>query len=249
MNRVRPALLLLLVALIPVIVLVAVMGRYFIHERQAFLDGEVQNKAQLLAKTLQRELESQIKLLTVVAESPRLDPPIAVPAFSEIVRRLQDRVPEWEQVRVSDPDGMIVLSMPNPDDKGRQVTEMASHDRVVESGRPAIGDVVLGRGGRAAFAVRVPIERKGKVRAVLSAVIRPTMLTNLLHANGLPATWSAWIVDSQDRLVTSTGNPALAGGQASRVSRGHTIASCSTPRPFMMRRLDAGGFRAQGQAS
>ncbi|TDK39720.1 hybrid sensor histidine kinase/response regulator [Rhizobium deserti] len=190
------------------------MGRYFIQERQHFLDSEVQSKAQLLANALQRELESQIKLLTIIAESPRLDPPISVPAFSEIVRRLRDRVPEWEQVRVTNAEGVIVISMPSGDDKGQQVTDTASHNHVVKTGHPTVGNVMLGPKGRAAFAVRVPIERKDKLRAVLSVVIRPAILTNLLHANGLPSTWSAWVVDGQDRLVASTGNPNLAGGEA-----------------------------------
>jgi signal transduction histidine kinase len=214
LNKTRPALLLLIVALIPVVVLVAVMGQYFIRERQAFLDAEVQSKAQLLSNTLRRELEAQIKLLTILAESPRLDPPISPPAFAEIVRRLRERVPEWEQIRVSDADGEIVLSLPNGNGKGQQVADLTSHDRVIKDGRPAVGNMILRSGGSAAFAVRVPIERKDKVRAVLSAVIRPSTLTNILYANGLPATWSAWIVDGQDHLVTSTGNPTLAGGEA-----------------------------------
>jgi len=40
-------------------------------------------------------------------------------------------------------------------------------------------------------------------------------VTKLLYANGLPGSWSAWIVDGQDRLVASTGDPALAGNPAS----------------------------------
>jgi hypothetical protein len=68
--------------------------------------------------------------------------------------------------------------------------------------------------GLPGFAIRVPIERSGEVTAVLSSVIRPAIITDLLFAGGLPSSWSAWVVDGQERLVTSTGAPTLAGGQA-----------------------------------
>eukprot|EP00913_Durusdinium_trenchii_P004201 g3893.t1 len=95
------------------------------------------------------------------------------------------------------------------------VVDLESHERVVQTGIPLIGNVALGPRGRAAFAVRVPIQRKDKVRAVLSAVVRPAIVTELLYAAGLPPTWTAWVVDGQDRLVASTGAPALAGSLSS----------------------------------
>lgn len=216
LNQTRPALLLVTASLIPLIILAAVMGRFFIQEQQNALDADIRSKATAMAATLQRELKSQIQLLTVVADSPRLDPPIPRSAFAETARRLRERVPEWEQIRISDEKGEVVLSLPPLEGSAeKQVVDIKSHQAAVRTGGAVIGNVSIGPRGQAAFAVRVPIQRNDKLRAILSVVIRPTIVTNLLYANGLPENWAAWIVDGQDRLVASTGAPALAGNAAS----------------------------------
>jgi CheY-like chemotaxis protein len=199
-----------------VIVLAAIIGRFFVDEQQKALDAEVRGKAGIMAASVQRELKAQMKLLAILGESPRLDPPISTRAFAEIARRMREQMPEWEQIRISDSEGKVVLAVPEIDNVGKlKIVDMASHDFVVRHGAPTIGNIAIGQGGKAAFAVRVPIRRKDKVRAVLSVVMRPSIITDFLYANGLPSLWSAWIVDGQDRLVASTGGPALAGGEAS----------------------------------
>lgn len=215
MSKARPVLLLLIASLIPVIVLAAAVGRFFIQEQQRALDDDVRGKAGIMGAALQRELDSQVKLLTILAESPRLDLPISRRPFAEIVRRMRERIPEWEQVRISDPEGNVVLAVP-PIKAGtaQRIVDLPSHVMVVRDGVPVVGDIALGSLENAAFAVRAPIARGEKVRAVLSAVIRPTLITDLLYANGLPSAWAAWVVDGQGRLVGSTGAPALAGGEA-----------------------------------
>ena len=209
MNKTRPALLLITASLIPVIILAALMGRFFIKEQQAALDDDIRGRAATLAATLQRELKSQAQLLAVVADSPRLDPPIPRAAFAETARRLLDRVPEWEQIRISNEKGEVVLSFPPLDPSAdAPVADMESHDAVVRTGAAVVGNIAIGPNGQAAFALRAPIQRNDRLRAVLSVVIRPAMVTKLLYANGLPGSWSAWIVDGRYRLVASTGAPA-----------------------------------------
>ncbi|HEX2148137.1 MAG TPA: hypothetical protein VHG11_10890, partial [Pseudorhizobium sp.] len=60
MKKARALLLLLTASLVPVIILSAVTGRYFIQEQQRALDDQVKGKAATLASSLQRELDSQI---------------------------------------------------------------------------------------------------------------------------------------------------------------------------------------------
>jgi signal transduction histidine kinase/CheY-like chemotaxis protein len=203
--KARPAFLLLSAALIPVLVLATLMGWFIIRERQAQIDTDVRDRASLLAASLQRELATQIQLLSLIAESPRLDLPVSRTSFSETARRLKDQVPIWEQIRVSNEQGEVVLSFPPlAASAPRKVIDQESHDRVLKSGSGTIGNVVVGSGGKPAFAVRVPIIRGGRSRAILSAVIRPEMVAQILQRSGLPDNWSAWVIDNQDRLVSAT---------------------------------------------
>lgn len=229
MNRTRPALLLVTASLIPVIILAAVMGWFFIREQQKNLDDSVRGRAATLAGVLQRELNSQMQLLAIVAESPRLDPPIVRSAFSELARRLRERVPEWEQIRVSDLEGTVVLAVP-PVQGSKRVVEIESHETAVRTAAPVIGNVAMGPRDQPAFPIRVPVIRKDKTRAILSVVMRPTVVTNLLYSSGLPETWTAYVVDGQDRLVASTGSPALAGKPATEFAAfsGGSFGSATT---------------------
>ncbi|WP_244473919.1 response regulator [Rhizobium sp. Leaf321] len=208
--KARPAFLLLSAAIIPVLVLATLMGWFIMRERQAEIDADVRDRASLLASSLQRELATQIQLLSLVAESPRLDLPVSRTSFNETARRLNDQVPAWEQVRVSNGDGEIVLSFPPlAASAPRTVVDKESHDRVLKSGSGIIGNVVIGPGGKPAFAVRVPIIRSGRTRAILSAVIRPEIITQILQRSGLPNDWASWVVDNQDRIVAATAAPGF----------------------------------------
>jgi hypothetical protein len=208
----RPALLVLSASLIPVIMLIGVMGWFFIGEQQDALDGNIRDRAGIMAAALERELKTQVQLLSLVADSPRMDLPVSRSSFAETARRLQERVPGWEQIRITNRQGQVVLSLPPLKGSGdKSVVDRESHDQVVRTGAAAIGNVVIGPQGRAAFAVKVPIERGDRLRAVLSAVIRPQAMTGILYESGLPENWPAWIVDGQDRLVASTGSAEIAG--------------------------------------
>ncbi|MBB3595922.1 signal transduction histidine kinase/CheY-like chemotaxis protein [Rhizobium sp. BK529] len=219
LNRARPALLLLSASLIPVIILAAAIGWLFVAEQRRALDDEVRARAETIATAVQRELNTQIQLLSVIADSPRFDLPISRSSFAETARRLRERVPAWDQIRVSDEAGNVVLALPPLDPSAsRRVIDVESHDRLLKSQEAVIGNVVIGQKGQPAFAIRVPIERKDRLRAVLSAIVRPAMVTDLLRA-GVPDTWPAWIVDGQDRLVASTGAADLAGAVESEYAR------------------------------
>jgi len=203
--KARPAILLLCAALIPVLVLATVMAWFVIRERQVALVDALQDRARLIATAVQRDLETQIQLLSIIAESPRFDLPVARSSFAETARRLKARAPQWEQIRVTDDDGDVVLSYPSLSaSASRKVVDRESHDRVLKSGAGLVGNVVVGSGGKPAFPIRVPIQRNEQTRAVLSAVIRPEMIASILKESGLPPTWSAWVVDGQDRLVAAT---------------------------------------------
>lgn len=210
MIKARPAFLLLCAALIPVLILATVMGWFVVQERQEAAIGAVQDRAGLLANAVRRDLDTQIQLLSLVAESPRLDLPVSRSSFAETARRLKARAPQWEQIRVSNAQGEIVLSFPPlAASASREVVDRESHERVVRSGNGLVGNIVIGSGGKAAFPIRVPIQRNDQTKAVLSAVIRPEMVAKILVDSGLPEGWSAWVTDSQDRLVAATVNSNL----------------------------------------
>ena len=200
----RPALLLLLSAIIPVVLILGVVGYVSVRSQMSALDSVIDERTNRLAVALSRELETQVQLLAILSESPRLDPPIQEQAFSEIGERLQARIPIWEMLRITDLEGQLLLSVPPARQPQRRVVDDESHKRLVATKSAVIGNVALGPRKLPAFPVRVPVIRQGAVVLGLTAVIRPQSLNGILQANGLPPSWIGWITDGQGRLVATT---------------------------------------------
>lgn len=213
MNKVRPLLLLMVVAVIPVVILAGVFGQYLIGKQKQYLDGTIENRARTLAAALDRELDVHVQLLNMLAESPRLDPPIARSAFAEVTRRVQARTPAWDSIKVASIEGKTVLSYPSHSDaEGTDVIDDdESYRKIVASKQPIIGNMVGGAAGHPGFRVRVPIVRSGKTVAILSAIIRPSAIADALYFDGLPQSWHAWLSDAHGNVVSSTGPESVAG--------------------------------------
>jgi signal transduction histidine kinase len=212
LNRVRTAWILVIVAIAPLVLTAGAFGQLYLSEQRQGIDRSLEDRAHALVAALDRELATQVQLLAVLAESPRLDEATSITSFAEVARRLQARIPNWALVRVISTDGRILLSEPpRPAAQDNRMVDPETFQEVVATARPLIGGMVNGREGRGGFAVRVPVLRSGVPVYVLTAVIRPKGLAEALYFDDLPPSWHAWLVDQNGNIVTSTGSASLAG--------------------------------------
>jgi sensor domain CHASE-containing protein len=201
----RPLALLALVAIVPLLVLGAVLTQWYAAREQGELDLQLQRAAGRTASAVSRELQAQVDLLSIVAESPRLDFPLQSKSFGEIADRLRLRVPVWSSIRVTDPTGTVLLTSPVADNTiNTKVVDPTSHNIVVQTAQPTIGHMVRGPTGNAGFAVRVPVTRAGETVYVVSALLRPSLLTASLASTSLPPRWTSWIVDDRGQIIGAT---------------------------------------------
>jgi signal transduction histidine kinase/ActR/RegA family two-component response regulator len=198
--------LLVLVAVIPVVVLGGFFGNYLLSQQGEAFDRQIADQARSLAVATDRELSTQIQLLAVLSECPRLDPPVATTDFTEIARRLQARIPIWDLIRVTDLEGNILLTAPPR--PAIKVTDMASLQALVATGAPVIGNVSKGTAGNLGFPVRVPVSRGGKMVLALTAVVRPSALSHLIRSNSSADGWKVWVTDAAGSLIAGS-DPAV----------------------------------------
>jgi signal transduction histidine kinase/ActR/RegA family two-component response regulator len=199
-----------------------VLGYYFTENQKAALEDSISRRAGRYSFALSRFLQTQIQLLSVLSESPRLDPPLQADEFSKIGARLQARLPEWDGLRVSDVNGNLLVVIPQSDNvrPNGTVVDMESHRKLVESGNPVVGNMLRGPRGLPDFAIRVPVRRHGRIVSVVSAVISPAAVFDVLQANGLPRDWAAWVTDGSGNLVTaSMVEPGLLAQPAEKYAR------------------------------
>ena len=81
-------------------------------------------------------------------------------------------------------------------------------DRVVETGRPQISDLIIGALlARPFLSVGVPVFREGKIAFVLAMGLGPELLSALLNEQNLPTGWNAGIFDRKYLIVAHHPDP------------------------------------------
>ncbi|CCC96290.1 C4-dicarboxylate-specific signal transduction histidine kinase [Azospirillum baldaniorum] len=218
----RPLVLLVLAALLPLVVLSAVLGGAWLRGQQSAMEANAVALVDRLSALVDRELSAQTDALKAVAASPLLDSLAAgreldAVTFFEYAERVQGALPLWTTIVLSDVEGNRLVDAPFlvGGVRGR-VLDMDSHRRVVETGQPAVGTILRGPRGGYAFPIRVPVTRNGAPVAVLSAVVMPEGFQSLLFGNRLPPGWIAAVIDAEGRVVARAGGePDMIGRHAS----------------------------------
>jgi signal transduction histidine kinase/ActR/RegA family two-component response regulator len=176
--------------------------------------------AQSLAWTMEREVASTTRTLQALAESELLDNN-RLRQFHERARRVAHTQPTWYTVILLTPDGRQLINTMRPFGSTLpRVNEPASLQKVLATHRPVVGTLAKGQqSGQWAFPIRVPVMRGGKVRYVLTAVLTPQAIQNLLVSQGsTPEEWARGIVDSNGLIVVRTRDPQNFVGKKARAS-------------------------------
>ncbi|MBP2300798.1 hybrid sensor histidine kinase/response regulator [Azospirillum picis] len=251
MSQSRPLILLALAALLPLILLSALLGAAWLHQKQTDMERAALDQVRHAATAIERELEEQVETLLVLAQSPVFDAPLSdrpqdAAAVADLLERVRRQVGIWQILSVSDPQGQRLVDVPRPiAGRAGPVIDMESHARAVAGKTPAVGGIRRGPQGRAAFAIRVPVLRDGTVVSVLSAVVSPDTINRLLRDN-VPEGWRGSVADSEGRLAARTfgdpsliAQPASANVQAARARGGEGLFEGASVDGELL----AGGFR------
>ncbi|WP_162937475.1 ATP-binding protein [Indioceanicola profundi] len=200
--------LLALAAVLPILAFSVGLGVTWLHAKQEAMEQEAENRVIYLAQLVNRELTSQIDSLLVLAEALPVDGAVDRDTFADIAERVRSRHPLWRVVVLSDPDGNRLIDIPDPVGGGPgKVVDLESHARAVATSAPVVGTTLRGPRGNAAFAIRVPVIRKGQLLYILTAVVEPRRIQDFLLANGLPPDWYCAVVDAGGNVAARLPNP------------------------------------------
>jgi signal transduction histidine kinase/ActR/RegA family two-component response regulator len=210
-----------LAAFSPVLLLAVLVGMRSLRQEQSAIEQEALEEVRELSAVVSRELLAQIELAKTISLWRELDDPLDLQAYREMAQRLVQQRPGWLTIRLTDPAGKILLDVPSPPaGEPVQVVDMATHRRAVETKEPVVGRVIRGARGRAAFAIRAPVVRDGEVRRVVTAVVKPDSINELLAASDVPKDWVATVIDGDGYVAARTsGPPSLVATLASERAR------------------------------
>ena len=206
----RANLLLLVVGvLLPVVAFSAFVVRRLAVQQRAVADRRLIQSARDFADSLDRETAGTIRSLAALAQSERLERGDFAAFHAEATRVLAAQ-PSWWSVILLDLDGHQLLNTLRP--FGSLLASTADPEslrKTVQTGQPTVGSLVAGSSGHVlAFPVRVPVVYSGKLRYVLTAVIRPSDLAAAVGVTGdRPDEWVRSIVDTHGTVVARSRDP------------------------------------------
>lgn len=214
----RGLVLLTLAALLPLVLLSGGLSVFLLRQEQVEMRSEAVHQVDQMLGSVDRELQTQIELLKVLAQSPILDgdqPNLA--AFQGLAERFQGQLPLWHRIILADTQShMLVRTGYPPGTPLPPLVDKRSYRRVLETGKPTIGDVAApaSSNGSPRASFRVPVTRDGNIRFVLTGVVSNERLTALLATSGLDPAWRPYLVDGSGRIAASLRTPTTVGMQA-----------------------------------
>jgi len=166
------------------------------------------------------ELRSTVSVLESLATTFTLDGN-DLSAFRERARRVVDTQPQWAGVTLADPSGArLVDTRLGAGSQIPPISDRESFDRVIRTRAPVVGNLVKGADGVLQFPVRVPVVRKGEIRYVLTAVVKPEEIRDVVGRHGVPGDWVISVFDANGlRVARSRAHEESLGGTASPTLR------------------------------
>ena len=219
--------LVILGAVLPSALLTGIIVWRTLEDARSRIEYRLLDAARADAEALDREFNGTIRVLQTLARSPLLDGADLAAFWAEAERAVRAQH-GWFAVILLTPDGRQLVHTDVPYGQPlRHAAEPGSLREVRDTRRPVVGPLARGqRDSKLRFPIRVPVEREGSLRYVLTAVMEPESLTEVVRSR-LPETeeWTRAIVDpglviaarsrDGDRYI---GRPVTAEG-AARVLR------------------------------
>jgi C4-dicarboxylate-specific signal transduction histidine kinase len=215
-RKQRGALLLGLIALLPLLAFAVFATLSALHSYRASDETRLRDTARALAAAVDAQLGTYVAALRVLATSRRLDGDLDAQGFAVRSRGVGELFDGWV-VLLGPPPAYPILSLSNQPDQTSLPPELPPHNRralatvltkVFEHGRPGISDLFEGSViRRHILTVMVPVLRDGAPPRALALSVDPAALRELLARQDLPPGTFAAVADGQLRILAHSFDP------------------------------------------
>ena len=169
-----------------------------------------------LATAVDAELKRSVAVLETLATSVPSDDQ-DMPAFDQQAREVRRTQPGWLAVILADVTGRTVVNTSLP--FGAELwplSESESFEKLLRIQRPVVGSVAPGPRGQLGVPTRVPVVRDGELRFVLTGVVQPKAILDVVLRQRTPDDWVVTVLDANGRCVArSRGQDQFIGKPAS----------------------------------
>ena len=208
-------------ALLPALAVGAIAVATAVGGHRTAFERRLESTAAALASAVGNEIEVYVAALAALGAGGSLDgdaPDLA--AFHRHAQRVAADL--GSRVFLIAPDGTMPLHTEYPigtDMQARRPLRQASDvaARVFETGRPAVGDLLVGQfTGKPLTPIYVPVRREGRVVLAVGSVMESARLSRLLARQGFDDGTYAGLIDGQGTIVARSAEPGRYVGQRVR---------------------------------
>ena len=207
---------------------VALRTRLFYLAAAGFLPLAVMSGVGLLALVQQQRSQAERAEIEITRALSTVLDTGDLARYRELAQRVAETRPQWRAVILHDAQGKMILNTAYPPGAALpQTTERETVDFVLRERQAAIGNLARGPQGMYSFALRVPVVRDSELRYVLSAVLAPDGIREVINRQRVPSDWVVTVFDAKDQSVARTrqheeflGGPPAAGLKALMDERG-----------------------------
>jgi signal transduction histidine kinase len=155
------------------------------------------------------ELQTSFASLDALAASPRLRER-DFQGFHAEARSLLERRPSWANIVLSDPTSQHVINAQLPFGAPLpRAVDPGAVEAAVRAGVPAVGNLIWSPVlNRYVFGVRLPIREGDTIPYVLTAVLRPDAILEIVRRQVLPESATVVVLDGRRTVVARTRNHA-----------------------------------------
>jgi len=200
----RRLLLLAGVAILPLALMSGVALHALVQQQRAQTEQSSRDLARALATAVDTELRLTVSALQSLALTDALGTAVDVDLANvhESARRVLASRPEWRAVLLATPAGVPLFNTATPfGAPAPKVADPQSIEEVARTRAPVIGSLARGPQGNFGIAVRVPVERDGQLRYVLSAIVRPEAILQVISQQRIPDDWIVSVFDAANHRV------------------------------------------------
>ena len=208
----RRLFLLVAAGLLPLALISAGALLYLYQQNRHQAERSVLEISRALSTAVDAELGRTEAALTVLGNSLDLDT-ADLTRFWEHARRAHDAQKDWIAVILFDAQGNqlvntgVAYGMPLP-----EVVEPESLRETIEGGKPRVGYLARGPKGQWGIPVRIPIYKGQQSRWVLTGVIDPKAILDVLERTRVPGDWVIAVSDAKNLRVARTQSTAQSVG-------------------------------------
>ncbi len=198
-------------AVLPVVVAATVAINVLIDDQQRLIESDFRADAIAVLAAVDGELFNQLEMADSLDEFAEYDTRDFATLHARFLRWL-DNHPGWAEILVVDATTMMqVVNTARPVGTPlAKVVEQESVREAMASGRPVIGPIAAGPGGRFFVPLRVPVVRNGTVPYVVTVLLSPARVTAIVNRQGMDGRITA-VLDSRRTLVARTDGEQFVG--------------------------------------